>query len=69
MMVIVTYSLGDEAPEWATSEALENYALTVGQDSDAPEKFQVVAAAKANKLEINEYVSCTSLLLQISLTY
>ena len=49
-------SISDEAPDWATSTPLENYALTVGQDSDSPEKFQVVAAAKATKLEIKEQV-------------
>jgi len=51
------YSISDEAPEWATSTPLENYALTVGQDSDKPEQFQVVAGTKATKLEIKEYIS------------
>lgn len=58
----------EEPPVWATSTALQNYALTLGLDTaegdedsadeSQPEgqRYRVVAAAKSSKLEIKECV-------------
>ena len=44
-------SISETAPEWITSTPLHDYALTVGKDGD---RYQVVASAKAIKLELKE---------------
>jgi hypothetical protein len=58
-------SIAEPAPAWATSDHLENYALTLGKISpedydaehDSADRYAVAAAAKTTKLEIKEYVT------------
>jgi hypothetical protein len=57
-------SIAEPPPAWAESRALENFALTLGEDDEADDseeeegpRYRVVAAAKSVKLDIKEYAS------------
>jgi hypothetical protein len=58
---LICTSIAEAPPAWAVSRALENFALTLGEDDEADDsddeegpRYRVAAAAKSIKLDIKE---------------
>jgi hypothetical protein len=58
---LTCFSIAETPPVWAESRALENFALTLGEDDEADDsddeegpRYRVAAAAKSVKLDIKE---------------
>ncbi len=76
MLTISATSPSEEAPSWAASTRLQNYALTLSReneerdedsaDESEGQRYRVVAAAKSTQLEIKEFVHDSTYPLHLS---